>query len=786
MKYRRTVQGILLSILFGLPVSVPAQAEYELEASGKNETAALGNLKMKAFRTEMARHLSPDELKSNAKIIRTEIFLKIDDYVSPKGDISYRPEGDKIVAAGLVTVDDGRLLETLGKTPLARADSASGKASAPGSEENSSESPEKPVPPAQADSEKSAVPETDRLKPSSSVETASGYEALKEYRGSTSAEDDKKFRDLLLNGFAKPEDVLKALENGANPNVMSSMDLGYSSKLKKQLSAEVPLLYRYLSRKNPSPEVVKILVEHGAYYNWENPEGTISLAALFLKGSEDILEYWLSLRPDLRRLRNLNVWKALDGEKVRDVLLLDWMSRKDSLKKLDHYQVFTGLLDLGLPANEKIDLHNCYLTFRVYEKGGAKYLKALLDHGADPNLFTAFETSPLYIAAREGDVDLFRSAVSRGVVLNPEGVPSFLLYYLDLVSSAAGGNRSYSLDFIKAITEAGGDINYESPDGKYSVARKLFSSRSSPDIIEYWLSLSPDIKKMKSFEKFQEEALWSWLNFKSVGEKRHLDLTGKLVDLGFDPNARSGKSLMIEKAYEKGGIDYVRLFLEKGADPNARDGYEKPLLFLAAETKNPDFFRLLAEYRADLNILNKYGESILYTAVDEDEPDLEFIRTVIEKGADVNFVRSKNGLSVLMLAVRDRSVSKDDVTDLLLKSGANPNAATPAGRTALMMAVSKPKNPSLKTIESLINAGAALETQDRDGATALTFAIASNHPAAIRLLMEKGADPERALSVTHEVKGRDGKKAVKSLRELINEADKSELKEMKELLAGYL
>ena len=783
MKYRSIGLEILLGLLMMIPESVLAGTAYEMEAAGKNEAAALGNLKIKALRTEMARHLSQDELKSNAKIIRTEIFLKIDDYVSPEGEISYRTEGDRVVAAGQVTVDDARILATLGKNSLVKEGSVSGSPA----EEPASAPPENTEAQVPPDSGNPEVPVAESPRASPEGESASGYEALKEYRGSTTAEEDKKFRDLVLIGFAKPEEILRALENGANPNVMSSTELGYSSKLKKQLAVEVPLLYRYLSRSNASLEVVKMLIEHGAYYNWENPEGTVSLAAQFIKGREEFLEYWLSLNPDLRRLKNLNVWKALDGEAVRDVLLLDWMARKDSVKKTDHYQVFTRLLDLGLPANEKIDLHNCYLTYRVYEKGGAKYLQALLDHGADPNLFTAFETSPLYLAARDDDVALFRSAVSHGATLNPEGVSSFLLYYLDLVS--AGNNRLYSLDFIKAIVAAGGDIGYESPDGKSSVARRLFSSKSSLDIIEYWLSLGPDIRKMKSLAKLQEEALYSWLNFKSVGDKRHLELTGKLFDIGFDPNVRNGNSLMIEKAYEKGGIDYVRVFLEKGADPNARNGYQKPLIFLAAETKNPDFFRILADYRADLNATNKYGESLLFAAVADDNPDLDFIRTVIEKGADVNFVRSKNGFSVLMQAVRDRSVSKDGVVDLLLKSGANPNAATPAGHTALMMAVSEPKNPSIATIKSLIDAGALLETQDKEGATALTFAIASNHPPAIRLLLEMGADPDRALSVTHEVKvgkGKDAKKVVKSLRELVNEADKPELTEMKEILAEFL
>ncbi|WP_406547025.1 ankyrin repeat domain-containing protein [Succinimonas sp.] len=414
-----------------------------------------------------------------------------------------------------------------------------------------------------------------------------------------------------------------------------------------------------------------------------------------------------------------------------------------------------------------------------------------MDHGADPNLYTSYENSILYLAARDNDAELLKKALARGASITPEGTESYLLSYFSLMYQKAyrGEDGSYSLDFIKAAVDAGGDINFESEDGKRTVAEQLFTRRSSPEIIAYWISLKPDLKKLKSWDKLKAEALKNWLDFKSIGEPRHLELTGKLFDLGVDPRVRDGNHLMLERAYEKGGLPYARLFLERGADPNAVNAFKAPLIFWAAETGNPDLLRLFKEFKADFNAVNDHGESVLYDVVSKDEPKMDLIAVLIENGANVNFTRVRNEKSVLMLAVSDRSAIKEQAVDLLLKNGANPNAANSRGRTALMMAVSEPKNPSLKVIESLLNAGAVIDTQDQDSATALSYAIASNHPGAARLLMEKGADPEKALAPGHEMKigkGKDAKTEYKTLKDLVRETDKPELKELKELLAKYL
>jgi len=80
---------------------------------------------------------------------------------------------------------------------------------------------------------------------------------------------------------------------------------------------------------------------------------------------------------------------------------------------------------------------------------------------------------------------------------------------------------------------------------------------------------------------------------------------------------------------------------------------------------------------------------------------------------------------------------------LLIEKGANVNTRTgvyidgPGNKTPLQMAVG---NPNI--LAALINAGANLDDQDSNGATALHRAVMAESIASVKLLLDAGANPE--------------------------------------------
>ena len=99
---------------------------------------------------------------------------------------------------------------------------------------------------------------------------------------------------------------------------------------------------------------------------------------------------------------------------------------------------------------------------------------------------------------------------------------------------------------------------------------------------------------------------------------------------------------------------------------------------------------------------------------------LEVVRILLEAGADQN-AATANGITALMFAARQGHL---EVVRLLLETGADKNAAMAHGRTALMLAA---KEGHLDVVRTLLKAGADMNAATADGRTASMLAAADGH-----------------------------------------------------------
>ncbi|MDP3671355.1 MAG: ankyrin repeat domain-containing protein [Telluria sp.] len=93
---------------------------------------------------------------------------------------------------------------------------------------------------------------------------------------------------------------------------------------------------------------------------------------------------------------------------------------------------------------------------------------------------------------------------------------------------------------------------------------------------------------------------------------------------------------------------------------------------------------------------------------------------------------------------------KHDEALAMLERGADPNAADPVGRTALMYAGISGQTD---TMELLIQRGARVNAKDREGVTPLHSAVMFGDPAAVRLLIDKGAELNAKFDMGGEMTG---------------------------------
>jgi uncharacterized protein len=208
------------------------------------------------------------------------------------------------------------------------------------------------------------------------------------------------------------------------------------------------------------------------------------------------------------------------------------------------------------------------------------------------------------------------------------------------------------------------------------------------------------VKKHRAFGKPQE------LKLAEAVANNDLLLVKKLLDKGVDPNIRLvglANEPLIFLTFSK---EWFTLPLEKTGD-RPTTSYK-----ITAKSK---CLSLLLKYGADPNVRDSQGRSVLDIAILWCLTDT--VKLLLLNGADPNF-RAKNGKTPLMkaaiLGLQDARPMQHKLQIMmhLLDSGAEIDAQTPEGKTALMYAVG---NSRLEVVELLVSSGASLLIRDHQG-----------------------------------------------------------------------
>jgi quinoprotein dehydrogenase-associated probable ABC transporter substrate-binding protein len=191
-------------------------------------------------------------------------------------------------------------------------------------------------------------------------------------------------------------------------------------------------------------------------------------------------------------------------------------------------------------------------------------------------------------------------------------------------------------------------------------------------------------------------------------------------------------------------FDRVKFLVSKGADVNKADNQGWTPLQSAARQRHDKMIALLIELGADVNV----GEPTpLVAAVMRDH--VPSVKVLLEHGADVE-KSGQDGFKPLPLAIAE---DKYESAKTLMEAGAKVNEPSgDDGLTPLMIAAGQtsPAEGAMflpgstrptDIARGLLDRGADVNAQSKSGATALMIAAAHNNPPMIGMLIEAGADP---------------------------------------------
>lgn len=226
-------------------------------------------------------------------------------------------------------------------------------------------------------------------------------------------------------------------------------------------------------------------------------------------------------------------------------------------------------------------------------------------------------------------------------------------------------------------------------------------------------------------------------------------------------------SLALAWAVESQNHGMVSLLLEHGAKPNvvSKDTATFSPLIVACERGNPLIVGSLLDAGANVNDRTRTGVSPL--ALCAGNSSLDTVKKLLALGAEVEAADNRGQTPLMWAATR----GKVETVKLLVKHGARVNAKTKAGMTPLLFAI-KSGNPDVpKTIFSaggdvdyitpdgtsavqlamyqkqfafaaqLIQRGVDMDAFDRNGQQLLHAAILDHRPELVKLLLNKGANP---------------------------------------------
>jgi uncharacterized protein len=151
----------------------------------------------------------------------------------------------------------------------------------------------------------------------------------------------------------------------------------------------------------------------------------------------------------------------------------------------------------------------------------------------------------------------------------------------------------------------------------------------------------------------------------------------------------------------------------------------------AAMRRDTSMVRKLLDEHVDVNAPGPDGTPALHWLIRVD--DFETARRLIRAGADVT-KPNRYGVTPMSLATANGNAQ---MIALLLEAGADANVTDQTGETALMTAT---KVGNVDAIRTLLDHGAIVDGREPAfQQTALMMAVRENHPAVVKLLIERGA-----------------------------------------------
>lgn len=330
------------------------------------------------------------------------------------------------------------------------------------------------------------------------------------------------------------------------------------------------------------------------------------------------------------------------------------------------------LISCGADVNQNPNYGENPLRSALQGDGHASTVRILLDHGAK---FDTGYGSVWFQATHSGNIEIIEEFLAHGVDVNT--------YDAKWGGALCAASVNGHLNVVKFLVQKGADVNLNQP---------LQAALKHPDILEY------------------------------------------LIDSGATiTNSWGGGSSLLHQAAEQDCAEAIHVLMKKGANIHATDGTGRTPLHAACHSGRKNVILALLERGASVNAADKQGMkplSLLWPHVQADY--LHLLKEFAKRGA------SLTEIDVYPPPLHKAAWwgHKDVIQFLIDEQKLNVNAALPDGRTPFFMAFYYTNDISV--LDLLLKKGANINAKTKDGQTALSYAQL-NKQHMVKWLIEHGA-----------------------------------------------
>jgi ankyrin repeat protein len=449
----------------------------------------------------------------------------------------------------------------------------------------------------------------------------------------------------VSKGFADVVSVL--LEAGARPNLW--MEYGGTCLTRAAMRGH--------------EDVVRLLLEHGTSVDVRVSDGSTALHLAAHNGSVAVIKLLIEYGIEVDARSNIGT-TALHEAVIRQHLdaaraLLEAGADTDATTTESMRQNREDMLDLITIAMEQ-------------------------DSYASREVQDAIGKTPLYIAADTNQPTMARLLIAQGAQVD-------LSTNLGATPLHVATFRGH-IETVKLLLEKGADASKRTKSGATTL--HLAAEFKVPELVDIMLSrgVDPDI-----LDDWNDTAI-----VRAIGPRASLEVLQRFVELGVSPN-------VINKLTQT------------------------PLLQRAVLLGHENIVKYLLDQNADVDVVNLQGATALHHAANHGF--VEIIRLLLQKGANINAVMSERKLSVLHMTIMGES---EAALECLLTWPVKPDteAQDDCGYTALHYAVLQPS----KELSELLLRHGANPNAFAEGDTSPLEKAVREQPEMVPLLIEYGAD----------------------------------------------